>query len=202
MGGLLSGRRGPWGRQRVEVEESIVLRLYPLLREGVVRLGQSHDDVGVLPGPHGPVIAALISYPGEPARFAVACRYPVSGIYDRHELTCQPVTPRFGGHRWFLVCPLSGALVPSLYLPPGARQFGSRAAHRLAYRSERLSDFELQLRGLEKLARKLGRSLDDAEDVDFAPPRPCRMRRATYQRHVHEWEARLARMRRLPSWMR
>jgi hypothetical protein len=49
--------------------------------------------------------------------------------------------PRFGGLRWWFVCPLAvngrdcGRRVGKLYLPDGARYFGCRRCHDLVYRS-------------------------------------------------------------------
>jgi hypothetical protein len=49
--------------------------------------------------------------------------------------------PRFGGLRWWFVCPLSVGGRPcerrvgKLYLPPSARYFGCRRCHELTYKS-------------------------------------------------------------------
>jgi hypothetical protein len=49
--------------------------------------------------------------------------------------------PRFGGIRWWFVCPLiidgreCGRRVGRLYLPPGCRYFGCRSCYGLTYRS-------------------------------------------------------------------
>jgi hypothetical protein len=49
--------------------------------------------------------------------------------------------PRFGGLRWWFVCPLvvrgrsCGRRVGKLYLPPGTRYFGCRRCHDLTYTS-------------------------------------------------------------------
>jgi hypothetical protein len=49
--------------------------------------------------------------------------------------------PRFGGQRWWFVCPLGEKDKPcerragKLYLPPGARYFGCRRCHNLTYTS-------------------------------------------------------------------
>ena len=41
--------------------------------------------------------------------------------------------PNYGGRRWWFVCPLVGRRVAKLYLPPGARLFGSGDAYGLTY---------------------------------------------------------------------
>lgn len=47
--------------------------------------------------------------------------------------------PHFGGQRWWFVCPVTGARVAKLYLPPGGRGFVGRRAAGLTYRSCRES---------------------------------------------------------------
>jgi hypothetical protein len=53
--------------------------------------------------------------------------------------------PRFGGRRWWFVCPLvvngvpCGRRVGKLYLPPGGRYYGCRHCYRLTYTSCRES---------------------------------------------------------------
>jgi hypothetical protein len=51
------------------------------------------------------------------------------------ELVAKPQP--FGGRRWWFICPTTGRLTASLYLPPGASAFASRQAHRLTYPSQR-----------------------------------------------------------------
>lgn len=71
-------------------------------------------------------------------------------------------TPQFSGRRWWFVCPLTGARARALYLPPGAKLWGSRKAHKLAFQSQRES-------GQGKaLARLLMRSGDWPRDKGLA----------------------------------
>jgi hypothetical protein len=59
--------------------------------------------------------------------------------------------PRFGGLRWWFVCPLvvggrpCDRRVGKLYLPPRARYFGCRHCHRLTYRSAQEHDKRVDL---------------------------------------------------------
>jgi hypothetical protein len=54
--------------------------------------------------------------------------------------------PRFGGQRWWFICPLVVAGSPcerrvgKLYLPPGGRYFGCRHCHELTYHSAQTHD--------------------------------------------------------------
>ena len=60
-------------------------------------------------------------------------RYDVSG--ERVDCMARLVTtrPNYGGRRWWFLCPLLRRRAAKLYLPPGAKLFGSREAHGLTY---------------------------------------------------------------------
>ncbi len=85
-------------------------------------------------------------------------------------ITLTRSTPNFGGERWWFVCPLSGARVRALYLPPGANLWGSRGAHDLVYQSRRESGRDraffrmLTKRGPWPGDRLLAAPLEDARD--------------------------------------
>lgn len=82
----------------------------------------------------------------DPARPSVRLRYsrtphgrePESLDYS---VALTTTRPRFGGLRWWFLCPLScngracGRRVGKLYLPPGGRYFGCRHCHDLTYTS-------------------------------------------------------------------
>jgi hypothetical protein len=83
--------------------------------------------------------------------------------------------------RWWWLCPASGRRVAKLYLPAGAARFLSRGpeGHRLAYASQRVGRIERGHRRAGRLRARLG----DGQGRAFGPlpPRPARMRRATYE---------------------
>ena len=68
--------------------------------------------------------------------------------------------PRFGGVRWWFLCPLlvygmpCGRRVGKLYMPPGGRYFGCRHCHKLNYASSQ--DSHMERRHIRKLARDMG----------------------------------------------
>ncbi|MDZ4775155.1 MAG: hypothetical protein SGJ23_00035 [Alphaproteobacteria bacterium] len=66
-------------------------------------------------------------------------RYVCDGAPVRQTVRLVASTPRFGGVRWWFVCPVTGRRVRALYLPPGARMFASRHAYTLTYQSRRES---------------------------------------------------------------
>jgi len=95
--------------------------------------------------------------------------------------------PRFGGWRWWWVCPATGRRVLKLYLPLGGSRFLSRQAYRLGYASQRESRRERLMRRARKLHRALGG--DGAALGQTAPPKPKGMRWRTYDRKVAAWRA-------------
>jgi len=96
---------------------------------------------------------------------------------------------RFGGRRWWWLCPATGRRCATLYLPNGGTQFLSRGrgAYRLAYASQAEDEMGRSHRRLTRLHRKLGGQYDGPECP--LPSRPKWMRRRTYDRLWAEWEA-------------
>jgi hypothetical protein len=84
-----------------------------------------------------------------------------------------------GSVRYWFRCPLTGRRVAKLYLPPARGVFASRAAHGLAYRSQRLSRLERAYEIARRVRTRLGGTNNLAERF---PPRPPRMHRRTYER--------------------
>ena len=89
---------------------------------------------------------------------------------------------RFGGWRWWWLCPASGARVFALFLPRGGRRFLSRRAYRLGYLTQRLSPLDRAHRAKAKIERRLW-----WHDDDTPCPAPG-MRRRTFDRLVARWE--------------
>ena len=84
-----------------------------------------------------------------------------------------------GGLRWLFSCPLSGVRTPVLYLPPDADCLGSREAHGLSYRSQRLRAPARAAVRAQRIRLDLGGSAD--VDAPF-PGRPKGMWSKTYER--------------------
>lgn len=98
------------------------------------------------------------------------------------QLVAEPC--RFGGRRWFFLCPTTGHRCAKLFLPNGGHYFLSRNAYRLAYQSQRQTRLDLCLARLGRLYRKLGSDYQGLYSGD--PPRPKGMRLATYKRLLDE----------------
>jgi hypothetical protein len=90
--------------------------------------------------------------------------------------------PHLGGDRWWFVCPGEDRRARMLYLPPGAKLFGTRQAHRLAYTSQRRSPKDRVVRRAHKIRAKLG---SDSTQFGQSPEKPLWMRWKTY-RHLTE----------------
>lgn len=97
----------------------------------------------------------------------------------QHHLVRLATTPcRFGGQRWWWICPATGARVLKLYLPNGGDRFLSRDAYRLAYASQREGPTgRMHGRG-RKLYARLG--ADYGRLLDGWPPKPKGMHWHTY----------------------
>lgn len=201
MGGLRSGRH-PWGRTRYEVDECASLDLYKLIRTGVLRPGEHRNALAWACTPVDWTLCVTVrSDLAIGFTVELAFRLPWGGERIRASIACRCVPQPFGGTRWFFVCPKTEALVPKLYLPPGGQCFASRAAHRLAYRSERLPEFQRRLAARDRLARKLGGRSEIDEEFDWIPSRPRGMHHATYRRLERQWDRLTAEIRGEPSWL-
>jgi hypothetical protein len=97
----------------------------------------------------------------------------------KYQVRLTTTRPRYGGERWWFVCPSSGRRAFKLYLPNGGRWFLSRAAYGLAYQVTREDALSRHLRRAGGILAKLGRP--EAEWWGSAP-KPKWMRRRTYER--------------------
>src|SRR4051794_18785940 len=113
-------------------------------------------------------------------------RYQSNGTV-RHEMFILVSTPcRYGGRRWFALCPQTGNRVSMLH-SFGSRGFLSRTAHKAVYRCQNEGrSFDRAIRQRNKLLRLLGTG-----DVHWQP-KPKRMRWRTYdklQARLHRCQA-------------
>lgn len=93
--------------------------------------------------------------------------------------------PHYGGRRWWMHCPATGARVAKLYMPLGAETFASRKAWRLGYHSQRVSRRDAAFERLFRLQRRLGCYQGWGHGIT----RPKGMHRRTFERHCERyWE--------------
>jgi hypothetical protein len=168
MGGSGSGFQGT---RKATVEDGLTLSMKALI-----------DKRAFVPGSQTSGSWAWL-YPGnEPharIRYVANLRNPddawceLSYTANGHPVTSfirlTTTTPRYGGRRWWFLCPLPREdggpprRVAKLHLPPGGRYFGSREAYDLTYTSCRESG---RFRALHRL---LAADLDlDASEVRAA----------------------------------
>jgi hypothetical protein len=188
MGGFGSGRNGG----RVCVESAIRLNVDTLLGQCGIRRGGSVKGTYVFDFYDQELSIDFECHVGNPRaswlrlRYQI-CEYWTGEPHDIDELIYLVATrPRFGGLRWWFVCPRTHRRVLMLYLPLGARRFASRRAYRLVYASQRGTAVDRAHRGQAKIkARLIGDRDPDEWDL---PPKPKWMRWRTYQRYVDKYD--------------
>ncbi len=158
MGGINSGRRRSVHRGAVEQFPVIDLRV--LKRAGLLRPGECtydtlrwrNQDLGELE------VRIFVDLSDEDdASIRIAGDVPA----QRAVIECAPC--RFGGHRCYLLCPLTGTRCEQLFLVD--RIFASRKAHRLTYASQSEDDLSRARRKVRKLHRQV------EGDTRYARPR-------------------------------
>ena len=96
----------------------------------------------------------------------------------------EAVRCRFGGVRWWWVCPATGRRAAKLYLPGGGARFLSRQAHGLAYASQREDEVDRSHRRAARLHGLLGSPCRSA--FGGTPAKPKWIRSSTYGRLAAE----------------
>ena len=161
MGGYGSGRRGG----RPSVESSFRIELRKLRRAGFLKPG--YDTSGVWSwqnnyGEHTGSMRVRCTMAGQfGAEIEISGSINGEPMFQRIALEWLPM--RFGGRRWYAICPRSGRRCTVLALPPGGRHFASVRAWRLPYASQgedtigrahrRIAKAENRLERLSRYAR-------------------------------------------------
>lgn len=91
-----------------------------------------------------------------------------------YKIRLESTQPRYGGKRFWFICPSTGRRVTKLYLPFGGTYFASRHAYRLSYASQSEGAGDRAIRRKWKLQNKVG-------GYDF-PHRPKGMHQKTFER--------------------
>jgi hypothetical protein len=96
------------------------------------------------------------------------------------------VKQHFGGRRWWLLCPVTGAKARNLYRPEGGDCFASRKVWGLVYSMENLSRSNRTFEQLNRLQKKLGFNVS----LDGQVVRPKGMWERSFARHMARLEQR------------
>lgn len=204
MGGFGSGRHGWW--VTVEGCRSLKLDVNLVTREARRHLRGLPEGARLTAGPTAwtwttsgqtePWARVLVTMRLEhmrgEARFQFDVAHASRPTGPQDQTVQMEATPcRFGGRRWWWLCPATGRRCATLYLPNGGTAFLSRGpgAYRLAYASQTASAMARSHARLARIHRRLGGHYAYADDP--LPPRPKWMRRSTYERHLAEWEVQL-----------
>jgi hypothetical protein len=183
----------PRPRSRACLEDGLKLDLNHLARRSLIKFGANIGARGISwSNSHrgeiaSGVITADMTDPSH-AWFRIA----IGSFVQQITLISRP--RHFGGHQWFFLCPVTGALASVLWKPPGASRFCSRQAwgRQVAYRSQFQNASDRAYLGKERIKARLIGDLNPAEwDL---PPKPKWMRWRTYERYVErfdDYEARL-----------
>jgi hypothetical protein len=126
--------------------------------------------------PDGGVINVLLDINMGDAVYGPRILLKIDGVQNEQLIYLESTRPNFGGTRWWFIC-LTGTRCSKLYLPYGARDFQSREALNLTYKSQHLGP----VWRLQRRAKQLRATLDlAAKSVGF-PDKPKGMWHRTYQ---------------------
>lgn len=159
-----------------------------MLRAGYAEVGR--HVTGSLSWRRGDQPAGRIGYTcdlRDPDDATLVLRYTITESSEKRDYTqrirLSYTQPHYGGKRWWMHCPVNGARVGKLYMPPGAEKFASRTAWRLGYQSQRNTPRDAAFERLYRVQKKLG----CREGWEMPIRRPKGMHRRTYQRLEDEY---------------
>ncbi len=190
MGGYFSGRRG--GRPTVEGTGCIKIDVSDVVPTRGRKPPRGTKFSGTRGNePYSVIVMVTLDSPdvgfGTMRVWHASIRHSTSGETGPQDYTVQlraePCT--LGGRRWSFRCPRTWRRCRTLYLPNGADRFASRAAYKLAYQSQRISETNRCHAKLARMCRKVGAGYSGTEAGLL--PRPSGMRRRTYDRLLDEW---------------
>jgi hypothetical protein len=160
MGGPGSGNRYHWHRptKKTTVEDGLSIDANRWMHEGILRAGVRRSGTWTWTYPRRgkfsvnyEVSTLDLSRPFVCLSYAWTWAGSKEPQSARYAVELTTTHPRFGGLRWWFVCPLLRRGVPcyrrvgKLYLPPQARYFGCRQCHDLTYRSVQQHDKRVDL---------------------------------------------------------
>ncbi len=176
---------------RATLEAGLKLDINRLARRGFIQPGAATGPVGITwtSSDWGELAAGAITadMSGENGPHGWF-RIQIGQLDQRIHLTARP--RHFGGQQWFFLCPHLNRRCMVLWMPPGARSFGSRQrwGRQVAYQSQFLDRDNLAHRGQARIKSRLcSKGGFDPDEWDF-PPKPKWMRWATYRRAEEKFD--------------
>lgn len=131
MGGYGSG----WHRgRRATIEDGVTLDLAELGRRGFLENGRNGLWQWLQHGELVFEVGLIVDLRSEDVA-AIHILIKRRGEWERQTVRLVTTTPTFGGARLWFRCPLTGRRCRCIHLPPGRREFASRKAYGLGYRS-------------------------------------------------------------------
>jgi hypothetical protein len=103
----------------------------------------------------------------------------LDGQWHQQRIELATTYPPYGGRRFWFLCPQNGRRARLLYLPDGEREFASRIAHSLTYRSQGERVWARKVTRVQNIRAKLK---GDPSIAAPLPGRPSRMHGKTYER--------------------
>jgi hypothetical protein len=179
----------------VEGCASIVLSINAILRATGGRSASGLRLEATINGQRQEILLRLDLDP-EAGTGTLALKYDVQHVSTatgpQHYTVPLVSTPcRFGGRRWWVICPATRRRAVNLYLPNGGRRFLSRAAYGMAYQSQREAPAGRGWRAIRKVDARLG----CPEGIEGGwIPKPKWMRWATFSRLCKRRDAAEARL--------
>ena len=186
MGGYGSGRQ--WGRPTADASKRLDIAW--MLRRGFAVDGRFTS--GILRWSRGDRPAGSVSYTcnlSDPEAATLVLEYTFTDerTGEKRDYTqriaLSYTVPHYGGRRWWMHCPVNGARVAKLYMPPGAEAFASRKAWRLGYHSQRIAGRDAAFERLFRLQRRLG----GEQGWGYGITRPKGMHHRTFERYARQY---------------
>ena len=199
MGGYGSGRTGGW--PTIEGCQSLVLssdEIIRSLRQAFRKIGADDAvdkrdiDIAWHPwrwtrtGDDDPWATVEMRFELRQRHGTVWLRYDVDHVSrstgpQEYSISLATTPCRFGGVRWWFICPSTRRKVGKLYLPNGGVQFLSRGqgAYQFAYHSQRGRIFDRMHARNRRMYRLLGADYHGSVDAHW-PPKPKGMHWRTY----------------------
>jgi hypothetical protein len=188
MGGPGSGSSYHWWRDtKTVVEDCLSLDTNRWTRDGILKPGQWQSGTWTWTYPSGNQFTVNYEVGAEdPESAGVRLFYCTQEQSLDYRVRLATTRPKFGGYRWWFVCPLivngveCNRRVRKLYLPPpSARYFGCRHCHGLTYTScqeshkydalyqEMAGSLGWDLKRVKEGMKLLARSGEDREDEEY-----------------------------------